>query len=90
MIGCWSRSARSMLRADEPTVLLGFMDQLRRRGWCVGRKRVARLMAGDGLVGAHARKKCRLRKDLATLADTATRIDPTECPPESVCRILTG
>ena len=32
----------------------------------------------------------KLHKDLATLADTATRIDPTECPPESVCRILTG
>jgi len=32
----------------------------------------------------------KLRKDLSTLAVTATRIDPSECPPESVCRILTG
>jgi DNA-binding transcriptional MerR regulator len=31
----------------------------------------------------------KLRKDLTVLADTAARFDPTECPPESVCRILT-
>jgi DNA-binding transcriptional MerR regulator len=30
----------------------------------------------------------RLRKDLPALADTAARFDPAECPPESVCRIL--
>ncbi|MGH3452329.1 MAG: heavy metal-responsive transcriptional regulator [Haloechinothrix sp.] len=29
-----------------------------------------------------------LRKDLINLAETASRFDPTECPPESVCRIL--
>ena len=33
--------------------------QLRRAGICVGRKRVARLMADHGLVGAHARRRWR-------------------------------
>ncbi len=33
--------------------------QLRRAGHHVGRKRVARLMAADGIVGAHARRKWR-------------------------------
>ncbi|MEX0827044.1 MAG: heavy metal-responsive transcriptional regulator [Acidimicrobiia bacterium] len=32
----------------------------------------------------------RLRKDLAAVAETAARFDPTDCPPESVCRILTA
>jgi DNA-binding transcriptional MerR regulator len=32
----------------------------------------------------------KLRKDLTALAETAARFDPAECPPESVCRILTG
>ncbi|HZD23362.1 MAG TPA: MerR family DNA-binding protein, partial [Acidimicrobiia bacterium] len=31
-----------------------------------------------------------LRKDLTNLAETASRLDPTECPPESVCRILSA
>lgn len=31
-----------------------------------------------------------LRRDLVALASDAKRLDPTECPPESVCRILTG
>jgi len=30
----------------------------------------------------------RLRRDLASLAETASELDPNECPPESVCRIL--
>ena len=30
----------------------------------------------------------RLRQDLADLAETATELDPDDCPPESVCRIL--
>ena len=30
----------------------------------------------------------RLRQDLAALAETASELDPTDCPPESVCRIL--
>jgi len=33
--------------------------QLRHRGWRVGRKRVARLMAAHGLVGVHSRRKWR-------------------------------
>jgi DNA-binding transcriptional MerR regulator len=32
----------------------------------------------------------KLRRDLVALAGEAKRLDPTECPPESVCRILTG
>lgn len=32
----------------------------------------------------------RLRGDLAGLAATASRFDPAQCSPESVCRILTG
>jgi DNA-binding transcriptional MerR regulator len=32
----------------------------------------------------------RLRGDLADLAVKAADFDPEECPPESVCRILTG
>ncbi|MEX1209105.1 MAG: heavy metal-responsive transcriptional regulator [Acidimicrobiia bacterium] len=32
----------------------------------------------------------RLRKDLAALKETAAQFDPTDCPPESVCRILTA
>ncbi len=32
----------------------------------------------------------RLRGDLAALAGAAADFDPTLCPPESVCRILTG
>ncbi len=31
----------------------------------------------------------KLRKDLAGLAETAADFDPADCPPESVCRILT-
>lgn len=31
----------------------------------------------------------RLRKDLTALAETAVEFDPADCPPESVCRILT-
>jgi len=37
--------------------------QLRRAGHRVGRKRVARLMAADGLVGAHSRRKWRRGRD---------------------------
>ena len=37
--------------------------QLRRSGHRVGRKRVARLMAANGLVGAHSRKRWRRGKD---------------------------
>ena len=36
--------------------------QLRHRGWRVGRKRVARLMAAHGLVGVHGRRKWRRGK----------------------------
>lgn len=32
----------------------------------------------------------RLRKDLTALAETATDFDPADCPPESVCRILSS
>jgi DNA-binding transcriptional MerR regulator len=32
----------------------------------------------------------RLRRDLADLAVKAADFDPDECPPESVCRILSG
>lgn len=35
------------------------LGQLRHRGWRVGRKRVARLMAAHGLVGAHGRRRWR-------------------------------
>ena len=31
----------------------------------------------------------KLRKDLTALAETAARFDPTDCPPDSICRILT-
>lgn len=31
----------------------------------------------------------KLRRDLTALADRAAGFDPTDCPPESVCRILT-
>lgn len=30
----------------------------------------------------------KLRGDLTALAETASRFDPTECPPEGICRIL--
>lgn len=30
-----------------------------------------------------------LRRDLTALADTASRFDPDECPPDSICRIIT-
>ncbi|MGH8870623.1 MAG: MerR family DNA-binding transcriptional regulator [Acidimicrobiia bacterium] len=30
----------------------------------------------------------RLRRDLAAFAQTAAEVDPADCPPESVCRIL--
>lgn len=32
----------------------------------------------------------RLRTDLTALARTASDVDPAECPPESVCRIITA
>jgi DNA-binding transcriptional MerR regulator len=32
----------------------------------------------------------RLRRDLTALAGEAAVLDPTDCPPESVCWILTG
>jgi DNA-binding transcriptional MerR regulator len=31
----------------------------------------------------------KLRRDLTALAETAAGFDPDECPPESVCKILT-
>jgi MerR family Zn(II)-responsive transcriptional regulator of zntA len=31
-----------------------------------------------------------LRKDLTGLRTTAAALDPADCPPESVCRIITG
>lgn len=31
----------------------------------------------------------KLRKDLTTLAETAARFDPDECPPDSICKIIT-
>ena len=47
---------------------------LARKGCRVGRKRVARLMRGDGLVGAHNRKKWRRRRpDLAPAPDRLNR-----------------
>ena len=30
----------------------------------------------------------RLRRDLVSLRDQATNLDPADCPPESVCRII--
>ena len=48
--------------------------QLVRRGHQVGRKRVARLMRCDGLVGAHARKRWRRRRpDVAPAPDRLNR-----------------
>jgi DNA-binding transcriptional MerR regulator len=32
----------------------------------------------------------RLRRDLTAMAETAADFDPAECPPASVCRILTA
>ena len=32
----------------------------------------------------------RLRRDLNALADKAAVVDPIDCPPDSICRILTG
>lgn len=32
----------------------------------------------------------RLRRDLTALAGKAAVFDPTDCPPDSICRILTG
>jgi DNA-binding transcriptional MerR regulator len=32
----------------------------------------------------------RLRRDLTVVADNAASFDPADCPPQSVCRILTG
>ena len=31
-----------------------------------------------------------VRRDLADLRSTASNLDPAECPPESVCRIIMG
>lgn len=42
-----------------------------------------------GEIDQRMRDLRRLRKDLTALAETAARFDPAECPPESVCRILT-
>lgn len=48
--------------------------QLARRGHHIGRKRVARLMRREGLVGAHGRKKGRRRKvDVAPAPDLLQR-----------------
>jgi hypothetical protein len=48
--------------------------QLARRGVAVGRKRVARLMRCDGLVGAHSRRKWRRgRPDVAPAPDRLER-----------------
>lgn len=47
------------------------------------------------LIGIHMREVDqrikdlqRLRQDLASLAETASELDPNDCSPESVCRIL--
>lgn len=49
----------------------------------------------SGLIGSHMsevdqriKDLQRLRQDLASLAETASALDPADCPPESVCRIL--
>jgi len=48
--------------------------QLRRRGYRVGGKRVARIMAANGLVGAHARRKWRKgRADWSPAPDLVNR-----------------
>jgi transposase InsO family protein len=48
--------------------------QLRRAGRCHGRKRIARLMRADGLVGAHARRRWRRgRPDTAPAPDLLER-----------------
>lgn len=40
-------------------------------------------------IGQRIKDLRRLRKDLSTLSENAAAFDPAECPPESVCRILT-
>lgn len=42
-----------------------------------------------GEIDQRIRDLRKLRRDLTSLAETAARFDPTDCPPESVCRILT-
>ena len=42
-----------------------------------------------GEIDQRIRDLRQLRKDLVALAETATDFDPADCPPESVCRILT-
>lgn len=60
------RSTRTRRTYGAPRV----HGQLGRRGICVGRKRVARLMRVDGLVGAHSKKKWRRhRPDVASALD---------------------
>ena len=55
--------------------------QLRRRGHTVGRKRVARIMAANALVGAHARRRWRRgRPDLAPAPDLVNRQFTAERP----------
>jgi len=41
-------------------------------------------------IGQRIKDLRRLRRDLIALAGEAEVFDPTDCPPESVCRILTG
>ena len=41
-------------------------------------------------VDERIRELRRLRKDLSALAQTAAEFDPADCPPESVCRILSS
>ena len=57
--------------------------QLRRGGRCHGRKRVARLMRADGLVGAHARRRWRRgRPDTAPAPDLLERDFTADVPDE--------
>ncbi len=41
-------------------------------------------------VDERIRELRRLRRDLASLAEVAADLDPAECPPESICQIISG
>lgn len=69
---------------------LGDVLQIRDRGEAPCRHVAELIDVRLGEIDQRLRDLRRLRRDLASLAETAADFDPQECSSESICQILTG